>query len=143
MANANGNDGISANRRCNISGCIVNDNTADGILLFSQNIVSGNTCANNGNGGDGAGIRAFPGSASDNLIEGNNCTGNDRGIDVDGTGNIIIKNSCSGNTTNYVIAANNRYGPIVNITASGTAAVNGNSATSTIGSTDPHANFAY
>jgi parallel beta-helix repeat protein len=89
---------------------------------------------------DGAGILATVG---DNRIEGNNCAGNDRGIDVDGSGNIIIGNTCSGNSTNYDIVANNRYGPIVNITASGTAAVSGNSAASTVTTTDPWANFAY
>jgi parallel beta-helix repeat protein len=99
-----------------------------------------NICSSNGNFGDGAGIHA---TGSDNRIEGNKCTRADRGIDVDGTGSIIIKNTCSGNTTNYSIVANNRYGPIINITAGGTAAVSGNSAADTSGTTHPWANFAY
>lgn len=46
--------------------------------------------------------------------------------------------------TDYGIAIGNRYGPIVNITAGGgAAAVNGNSAVSTVASTDPWANFSY
>ena len=52
-------------------------------------------------------------------------------------------NSASGNTINYDIVINNRYGPIINITASGTAAVSGSSAVSTVATTDPWANFAY
>ena len=39
-------------------------------------------------------------------------TDNDRGIDVDVTGNLIVKNSASGNTTNYDIAAGNKTGTI-------------------------------
>jgi parallel beta-helix repeat protein len=99
-----------------------------------------NICSSNGFGGDGAGIHA---TGSDNRIEGNNCTDADRGIDVDGIGSIIIKNTCSGNTFNYSIVANNRYGPIINISISLTAAVSGSSAASTLTSTDPWANFAF
>jgi parallel beta-helix repeat protein len=107
--------------------------------VSSQCIVSSNTCSFNGNGaGDGAGIHAI---STDNRIEGNNCTGADRGIDVDGTGNIIIKNTCSGNTVNWTIVASNAYDPIV-ATPSG-AAVNGNTAAAALGSTDPNANFTY
>ena len=69
---------------------------------------------------------------------------NDRGINVDAAGNLIIKNSACGNTSNYEIAASNRYGPIIDITAAGSAAVGGNiSAVSTLTSTDPWANFSY
>ncbi len=82
---------------------------------------------------------AFAPEQNDNRIEGNNVTTNDRGIHVSASGNLVLRNSATSNTTNYVISANNGYGPIVNITASGTAAVTGNSATST----DPWANFAY
>ena len=37
----------------------------------------------------------------------------------------------------------NRYGPVVNITAVGAVASSGNTASSTVSSTDPWANFAY
>ena len=103
-------------------------------------MIRGNTCTSNGNGGDGAGIHA---TGVDNRIEGNNCTFADRGIQVDFGGNIIIKNTCSGNTINWVIAANNYYGPIIDRTAIATIAVNGSSAVSTLTPTDPHANFSY
>ena len=86
-------------------------------------MIRGNTCSNNGLGGDGAGIHAI---SFDNRIEGNNCTTADRGIDVDGGGNIIIRNTCASNTINWVIAAGNAYGPIVATPAG--AAVNGNTA---------------
>jgi len=103
-------------------------------------VVLANTCSFNGNGGDGAGIHA---TGSDNRIEGNNCTGADRGIDVDVAGNIIIKNTCSGNTINWTIVANNVVGPILDRTAPASAAISGNSAPDSTGSTHPNANFTY
>jgi parallel beta-helix repeat protein len=136
----NGSFGIATATSGTITNCAAYLNTLDGIHVPNACLVQGNTCDSNGNGGDGAGIHA---TNADNRIEGNNCTRSDRGIDVDSAGNIILKNTCSGNTTNYDIAADNRYGAIVNITASGTAAVAGNSAASTLTTTDPWANFAY
>jgi len=70
-------------------------------------------------------------------------TGNDRSIDLDASGSPITKNNAANNTTDYVIAADNRYGANVNITAAGTAAVSGSSAASTLTSTDPCANFSH
>ena len=104
-------------------------------------MIRGNNCASNGNGaGNGAGIHA---TGADNRIEGNNCIGADRGIDVDFLGNIIIKNTCSNNTTNWDIVANNVCGPILDRTAPASAAILGNSAPSSLGTTDPNANFSY
>ncbi len=124
-----------------ITDCSANSNSLDGIRCVASCLVRGNTCSSNGNGaGDGAGIHATSG---DNRIEGNNCVGADRGIDVDVAGNIIIKNTCSGNTINWVIAASNYYGPIIDRTGVVTAAVNGPAAAGTLVTTDPHANFSY
>jgi len=74
---------------------------------------------------------------------GNTCADNDRGIDVDIAGNIIIKNTCSGNTIDWTIVANNVVGPILDRRAPASAAINGFSAPSSLGSTDPNANFSY
>lgn len=67
------------------------------------------------------------------------------GIEVSGSGNLIVRNDAHANATgaNYKIAANNRYGPIVDITAGGAAAVNANSAADTTTTTNPWANFTY
>jgi hypothetical protein len=63
---------------------------------------------------------------------------------VSGSGSIILRNTCSGNTVNnWDIAANNFYGVIIDRTATMTAAVTGNSATSTLGTTDANANWSY
>ncbi len=70
-------------------------------------------------------------------------TDNDRGIDADFSGNLIVKNSASGNASNYEFAAGNIFGEIVNRTAPGSAAVSGSSAASSAGTVDPWANFSY
>ncbi|HRJ49801.1 MAG TPA: hypothetical protein PKU91_04675, partial [Phycisphaerales bacterium] len=88
----------------------------------------------------GANIHA---TGNDNRIEGNNCILADRGIDVDAAGNIIVRNTCSGNTVNWDIVANNVVGPILDRTAPASAAISGNSAPDSTGSTHPNANFTY
>ena len=157
----NNGDGIMATSGCTIIGCVTNFNdengisavsgtaiinctayfsTLDGIRAVNECTISGNTCYGNGNGGDGAGIHVI---GADNRIEGNNCNFADRGIDVDAAGCIIIRNTCSGNGINWVFVANNVFGPIIDRTAPASPAVSGNSAASSLGSTDPNANFSY
>ncbi|MEK6644895.1 MAG: hypothetical protein AABZ08_13410 [Planctomycetota bacterium] len=133
--------GISVVASCTVVDCSAQSNTLDGIACISACIIRSNTCSVNGNGaGDGAGINAV---SNDNRIEGNNCTGADRGIDIDSSGNIVIKNTCSGNAINWVIVANNVCGPILDRTAPASAAISGNSAVDSTGSTHPNANFSY
>jgi parallel beta-helix repeat protein len=71
----------------------------------------GNNSGNNGSGvGDGAGVFV---TGNGNRIEGNNVTFNDRGIDVNSSANLIVRNSARSNTLEYDIAAGNAMGPIV------------------------------
>lgn len=138
-------DGISASIGCVVTGCVVRNNTLNGIVVAGQSIVSGNLCSSNGFGtGSGAGIRA---TSSGNRIEDNNCVGADRGIEVANAGNIIIRNTCSNNSFNWVIAADNIYGPIVDrripSPVTSTPAVSGSTAAGTLGSSEPNANFSY
>ncbi len=93
----------------------------------------------NTNSNDGAGFHIAGG---DNRVDGCASNGNDRGYDVDGGGNLIVRNSAAGNTTNYDIATGNSIGGII---AAGTnpAAIAGNSAAGTIGTTDPWSNISY
>ena len=70
-----------------------------------------NNCDSNGSGGDGAGIHVNA-TRSDNRIEGNNLIFNNTGMSVNDSGNLIIKNSASGNNTDYDIVAGNDVGPI-------------------------------
>lgn len=140
VAYSNGSSGIMVFTGCTVSGCTARLNTANGILATSQCVIRGNTTSGNGVGGNGAGILV---TGSDNRIEGNNCIGGQRGIEAQASGNLIVRNSCSGNTTSWVIAANNIVGPILDRRAPASAAINGFSATSTLGSTDANANFSY
>ena len=137
---SNDGTGISVLSGSSVTDCTVSTNGLAGIVVSSDCTVRGNTCDSNGLIGNAAGILV---NGADNRIEGNNCTDNDLGIVLQGAGNVMLKNTCSGNTINYDIFTGNRYGPIINITASNPATVSGNSAPSTIGSTDPWANFAF
>jgi parallel beta-helix repeat protein len=131
--------GVSATNGVTIIDCTARLNTTDGISCASACVIRGNTCSNNGVG-DGAGIHATGG---DNRIEENNCTGADRGIDVDAAGNFIIRNTCAGNTSDWEIASNNVFGAIVDRRAPGAFGASGFSAASTLGTTEPDANFSY
>jgi parallel beta-helix repeat protein len=102
--------GIYADLGSTVKDCTAFGNEGDGIQVSEDCLVEGNTCDKNGSvNGDGAGIHA---TKSDNRIDSNNVTNNDRGIDVDIAGSFIVRNSASGNTTNYVIAAGNNVGTI-------------------------------
>jgi parallel beta-helix repeat protein len=121
--------------------CSASSNSHNGIILTRDCTVRGNNCFGNGAGiVNGAGIHA---SGSDNRFEDNNCTDNDYGIHVEGAGNIIIRNTCSGNATDWNIVANNVVGPILDRRAPASGAILGFSAPSSLGSTDPNANFSY
>ncbi|MDP1663390.1 MAG: right-handed parallel beta-helix repeat-containing protein, partial [Phycisphaerales bacterium] len=136
----NDGSGFGTGSACTVVFCIARANTLDGIVSASGCLIHGNVCANSGNGGDGAGIHT---TGSGNRIEGNNCSNADRGIDVDFAGNIIIRNTCSGNTVDWTIAANNVVGPILDRRAPASAAINGFSFAGSLGTTDPNANFSY
>jgi hypothetical protein len=121
-----------------ITNCVSQINTGPGIQVNDNCLVSQNQCSSNA----GPGILATSGN---NRIDGNNIEGQPAGfgLRVTGTGNLIIRNSVADAATPYDIAANNRYGSIVNISAGGTPAVSGATAASTLTTTDAWANFAY
>ncbi len=124
-----------------VSGCVARQNDNHGITCSSDSFIINNTCVGNGvTSSTGAGIFV---DGEDSRIEANNCTSNDRGISVATAGNLIIKNSCAGNTINWSIVANNVFGTIIDRTSPGSAAVSGNAAGGTIGTTDPNANITY
>ncbi|MHC4498247.1 MAG: right-handed parallel beta-helix repeat-containing protein [Planctomycetota bacterium] len=103
-------NGISVASGCTVTGNTAHQNTLNGIEVGGDCMVTGNTCDYNGYAsGDGAGIHA---TGSRNRIEGNNVTDNDRGIDVDSSNNLIVKNSAAGNTTEYDIVGGNKLGQV-------------------------------
>lgn len=138
IARSNGDDGIVASAYGTVTRCTAIANTGDGIEGGNDCFVTGNTCASNGSGGaDGAGIHA---TSIDNRIEGNHCTDSDRGIDVDAAGNFIARNTCSGNTTNWDVAAGN---VCLVVLATTSAAISGDSGGTSPGSTNPNANYTH
>ncbi len=103
--------GIDASSQVIIKDCLVFKNDGDGIFAQDECFISGNTCSDNGYLGTGAGIHA---TGYDTRIENNNVTQNPKGIDVDYSGNLIVRNSASGNSTPYDIAYGNSTGTITN-----------------------------
>lgn len=108
-ARSNGDDGIYAGPGSMVSGCTTSYNTGDGIQVSYDSRVVNCTSDSNGLNGDGAGIHA---TSNDNRIDGNTVTDNDRGIDVDYASNFIVRNTASGNTGNWAVAAGNDMGTI-------------------------------
>ena len=129
--------GIHAGSGSTVQDCTVTSNRGDGIQVTNDSRVIGNTCDSNGLG-DGAGIHS---SSTDNRIEGNTVSDNDRGIQVDSSGTLVIKNSASGNSSNFEIAANNKVGVIVN--APNSLAISGATGGAGVGTSEPWANISF
>jgi hypothetical protein len=160
-SNLNFGNGIQVISGTSVIGCTVSQNTgsgivnqfgpgsildcatfgsgADGIQVGADCLVMRNLCDSDGMV-NGAGIHVL---ASDCRIEGNMCTDATRGIDVDVPGSIIVRNTCAGNITNWDIAAGNSIGPIVVAGVTAAASTGVGPFPSTLGSTDPNANYSY
>lgn len=142
-----GNDryGIDTDTACLIENSLANSNVLGGIRCGSRCVVRNNITGGNASDAEiGAGILV---TGNSTRVEGNTCYTNDFGIDIDGTGSIIIRNTCTGNTQAFGIAPDNLYGPIIDrripTTVPSTPAAVGFSASGTMGSTDTNANFAH
>lgn len=87
-------------------------------------------------------VAAIRGGGGGCRIEGNFVLGGVIGIHVTSNpGNIVIGNTVSMATTPFSLPAGTAYGAIIDLTAHGSAAVNGPSAPSAIGTPDPFANI--
>lgn len=126
-ATSNVQHGIAANDACHISDCVAASNGLDGIRAATGCFIMNNLCRGNGAATIGAGIHV---TGADNHIEANSVTTGDFGVDVDAGGNLVIRNSASGNTTNYSLTGTNTVGPTITSATIGT-------------STNPHANYSY
>lgn len=138
VCTSNGEEGVLVSgSRCRIEGNTVSAND-NGIKTstFNDNIVIDNIVSTNT-------VRGIFVQGHRGRIERNHVTSNPMGVVVSGVDNVIIGNYAADNSgTNYEISSNNRYGPIVNWTLGGTVPASGNSASSSLTSTDPFANFA-
>ena len=113
--------------------CVASGNASDGFFVNLSSTLRG--CAATGNA---VGVHVF---GADNRIESNLFNSNARGLKAENSGNIILRNTASGNSTlNWDVVAGNVC-LVVNATAAG--AISGNSGGTGPGSTDPSANFTY
>ncbi len=131
--------GILAYSGCTILNCTAQHNYVDGINCVDGCVIRGNYCYWNGyGGGSGAGIRV---TGFDCRIESNKCFAGATGVEIENPGNILLKNTCSLNSPNWIISQGNAFGPIV-VTPYGVSA-SGNSAPDSLGTSHPNANFTY
>jgi hypothetical protein len=132
--------GIDANYFSTVTNCMVKNN-GWGVFAGGSCHISGNMCE-----GNGEGISTYQGN---NVVDGNRVINGGTGIKIaapfaESKHNVIIRNVVGRNTENYDIAPDNRYGPIVDITATGTSGfIGAGNAASTLNNADPWANFAY
>jgi hypothetical protein len=130
--------GIQTGSASQVLDCVVRANRGHGIFVGNGSVVRGCSCGGNGLPKGGAGVYM---DRPDSRAEGNHVTENAVGIQARLDGSVIIRNCASGNTTNYVIAAGNVVGPIVQGTTS--SAISGSTGGSGVGTTDPWANLSF
>jgi hypothetical protein len=155
VAADNGINGIRSGSGGKVSDCVARNNSIMGFDVGYYSTVTNCTAKNNGWGffaggyclilgnmgeSNGNGIEVFD---EKNRIDGNQMMNGSTGIRVDSGNNLILRNAAGNNGSNYEIGINNRYGPIVDLTTTITAAVSGSSAADTSTTTHPWANFAY
>jgi parallel beta-helix repeat protein len=134
-ASLNTGGGIFVSESCLVERCTASGNpNSFGISATVGCIIRNNTCDGNTNS---PGIRV---TGTDTRVEENNLTFNGTGLQTTFSGNIIIRNTASGNTTNWIIAAGN---VCLVVEAATAGAINGNSGGVSPGSTNPNANFTY
>lgn len=138
-ATYNNSVGITGATGSRIESCVARSNDLDGIRVSSQSSVMGNTSSGNGvTVTTGAGIRATGG---DNRIESNNCTGQDTGFDIDVAGNLLLRNTASGNTDNWALVPGNVA--LIVLSPTNATPILGNAGGAGYGTTDPNANLSY
>ncbi len=129
-----------------IEGSTIKDCTVTAILDLGFGIAGidvGNSCHVVGNTLATASFLAGPAiraSGTGNRVESNQVYLTPgvavTGIDITGTGNLILRNSVSGIGTHYSIAPGNSYGPIINVAGMGDISLNP-------GTQHPWTNFSY
>ncbi len=126
-ARTNGLSGLDLADGSTASGCTADGNGDHGIQVATSCQVRANSCSNNAS----AGIRVLVGASSSRIDE-NQVAANATGIQIDGSRNLIVRNTASANTASYTIAAGNAFGQIVNVSGTGSFA-----------STDPWQNLIF
>jgi hypothetical protein len=115
-------------------------NKGHGIRGNHSNRITGNLCANNGQGipTGGAGIML---EQVRNHVEGNTVVQCGLGYGANQALNTLVRNTASGCGTNWFLASGNKVGPIVSPPDSGF--ISGSTGGAGMGTTDPWANISY
>lgn len=131
---ANTGIGVVTSDKSAVTDCVVTANRTGGIYTFARCYVARNSCVENtGANPSAVNIRSsFDGSR----IEENHCVGSVFGIQVQSGGNLIVRNACAANGTDYDIAAGNAFGPIAPVGGVGDISI-------VPPAGHPWANFAY
>jgi hypothetical protein len=105
-------DGIYTGLDCLVKDCITVSNALNGINVFGRSRVIGCYSSLNGRAVSSAGI--FVGNQGGaSQIDGNQvCNNNGYGIYSFSGGDLIVRNSASGNSTNYFPASGANFGPV-------------------------------
>lgn len=146
-----GNNAVGISGAGLVSGCITSGNTSGGVRL-SRGIIEGcrttdgvelqQDCIARGNNCQRSGNTAMLVSGSDNRIEANTFSDSSIGLGVIDPGNIIMRNTATGNAINWTIVAGNAVALIVQASTNANT-ITGNVYAGSLGSTDPNANFSY
>lgn len=125
--------GVFVGTGSTVSGCTVRTNEGVGIAASGATFIHHNSCTANGLGSNGAGIsisganarvennhcaenaRGIETNSSRSRIDGNSCVSNGVSFVINGTDNLVIRNTASGGTPNYSIAAGNSVAPRVSV----------------------------
>ena len=152
VANSNGSSGIGGTDSV-YTECIASGNTTAGIIgtenIVSRCRVSGSTngipCFGNALLTDNVVTGCTSGfyvSGSNSRLERNTTVQCTTGYEIVGQRNFLMSNLSTQSGTPYDINSNNYFGTIVNRNGVATGSVTGASSPSTLGTTDPHANFS-
>ncbi len=118
-AKENGLNGLVVGDGGKVFQCVTQSNGGNGIAVASTCQVSDNNCNLQA---AGAGIAT---AGNGNRVEGNSCNQNKYGFQINGTGNLVIRNNaCSNGVSDYSVSTGNNYGQI--LTSPGAGFVNSN-----------------
>jgi hypothetical protein len=104
----NSSNGVFVTVGGRVVDCLISSNRVDGIRAVARCTLTGNAIDFNGYAGRDAGIRLL---GSDNRVEDNNVTSHLTGILSDLGYNLIVRNKCTVNNTNFSFHASDVAGP--------------------------------
>ena len=145
VATTNSNEGFNASTATgsSIHGCVARGSGNSGIRAQARCLIHQNDCSANCTiGPNAAGIRVDNTSC---LVVGNNSVANGGyGVWVTGVRGVVVRNGSAQNNTNWSLIAGTVYGPVINRVSPGSQGMLGNgTVASTLGSSDPFANFSF